>query len=356
MTDINKIDKNFAIKEVADDGETEYYGCLSEPFKIFGLIPPDETCGVFHRMDVEVAKKTSDGVLTLCHHSAGGRLKFKTDSPFIIIKAEMPAIYKSDHFTLCGSAGFDLYAKSSEGIMYRCTFRPPYNMTGGYTSKLDTGSTEMTEYTIHFPLYSRVKSLSIGLKTGSEILAPDDYRLELPVVYYGSSITQGGCASRPGMAYQNIISRELCIDHINLGFSGSAKGEDAIAEYIASLPMSAFVYDYDYNAPSVEHLAATHSRMFKIIREKNPDLPIIMASRPSGVLNNDAQKRLEIIKATYDEAVQNGDKKVWFINMSEHMRFKGGNEGTVDNCHPTDLGFRRMADAFEEKLIEALEL
>ena len=92
------------------------------------------------------------------------------------------------------------------------------------------------------PLYSLPKNIYIGLQKGAKIEKCEDYKYEKPVVYYGSSITQGGCASRPGMAYTNILTRELNVDHINLGFSGSARGEDAIAEYISGLDMSVFVY------------------------------------------------------------------------------------------------------------------
>ena len=177
----------------------------------------------------------------------------------------------------------------------------------------------------------------------------------MPVVYYGSSITQGGCASRPGMAYQNIISRWYNCDHINLGFSGNAKGEDAIAEYIAGLKMSVFVYDYDHNAPNVEHLKKTHKRMFDIIRGKNPNLPIIIVSMPKYPLTNNEVLRREVIKETYKTAKSQGDNNVYFIDGCEMMRFKGGNEATVDNCHPTDLGFRRMADWIGEAVGKALK-
>jgi hypothetical protein len=116
--------------------------------------------------------------------------------------------------------------------------------------------------------------------------------------------------------------------------------------------MSLFVYDYDHNAPDVEHLEATHERMFKTIREKNPDLPIIMMSRPKLHLDTHELKRLEIIKKTYDNAIANGDKNAYFIDGRDLCKVCG-NEGTVDGCHPTDLGFFSMAkelcDFIEEK-------
>ncbi len=355
MDDITKIDKNFAVQPVKAGDETVFFNCLEEPFKVYGLMFPENENDVFHRMPYEVAKDVNEGVATLNHHSAGGRVKFRTNSPYIIIRVKEPAIYRAPHFTLCGSAGFDLYKDVDGEVMYVSSFMPPNDMQDGYEAKRETGISEETDITIHFPLYSRVKSLEIGIAVGSTLKPAADYKYDVPVVYYGSSITQGGCASRPGMAYQNIISRELDCDHINLGFSGSARGEDVIAEYIANLKMSVFVYDYDHNAPSVEHLQNTHSRMFKIIRKKQPDLPIVMVSAPNGRPNPNQKLRRDVIKATYDEAVANGDRNVWFIDGSEMMRFKGGNEATVDNCHPTDLGFRRMADVIGDTVKEILE-
>ncbi len=355
MSDISKIDKNFAVKPIETDQDTVFFNCLEEPFKVYGLMFPQNEDDVFHRMPYEVAKTVNEGVHTLNHHSAGGRVKFRTNSPYIVIRAKEPAIYRAPHFTLCGSAGFDLYKNVNGEDMYVSSFMPPFDMKDGFEAKRETELDGETDITIHFPLYSRVKSLEIGIKVGSTLKAADDYNYTVPVVYYGSSITQGGCASRPGMAYQNIISRELSCDHINLGFSGSAKAEDTIAEYIAGLTMSVFVYDYDHNAPSLEHLQNTHSRMFKIIREKQPDLPIIMVSAPNGRPNAAWKHRRDVIKATYDEAIANGDRNVWFIDGSEMMKFPGGNEATVDNCHPTDLGFRRMADVIGAAVKEVLE-
>jgi hypothetical protein len=168
-------------------------------------------------------------------------------------------------------------------------------------------------------------------------------------VFYGSSTTQGACASRPGNTYENIISRALDCDYINLGFWGNAMGEDAMAEYIASLEMSAFVYDYDYNAPTPEHLDATHERMFKIIREKNPELPIVILSMPKYYLDENDRKRLEIIKRTYENALSEKDKHVAFI--SGKTMLEGVKDiALTDNIHPGDVGFSEMAKHVLTKL------
>ena len=193
----------------------------------------------------------------------------------------------------------------------------------------------------------------IGLQEGATVCAPEPYAIETPIVYYGSSITQGACASRPGNAYESKISLRLNADYVNLGFSGNAKGEQEMIDYISSLAMSAFVYDYDYNAPTVQHLADTHERMFQGIRSAHPKIPILLMSRPTFYPTEEELKRLEIIRSTYENALKKGDKNVWLLDGRKLMEL-AGNEGTVDNCHPNDLGFASISKAVGDVLAQIL--
>lgn len=341
MSDISKIDKNFIVDTKIDKDDIKFYNVNEEPFKVYGVYHTGER---FVRMPAEVAKAASQGVYSLHWHTAGGRVRFRTNSPYIAIHAKIPGPAKMSHFALTGSTGFDLYQMHGKEERYVLSFVPPFDITDGYEMVKDVGKGGMREYTINFPLYSTLKDLYIGLAEGAKIEAPTPYRDMEPIVYYGSSITQGGCASRPGSTYQAHLTRKLRIDHVNLGFSGSAKGEDAMIEYLRNLPMSCFVLDYDYNAPSAEHLAATHEKMFKAVREGHPDIPIIMMPMPIYYTWESEKPRQAIIKATYDNAVAAGDKNVYFLTSRDMMRYCG-NEGTVDGCHPTDLGFYSMAKA-----------
>ena len=153
--------------------------------------------------------------------------------------------------------------------------------------------------------------------------------------------TDYASVSRPGTAktaHEHMFwadpSKESLIT-LNFPLSGSAKAEDAIIDYIAGLNMGVFVYDYEHNAPTVEHLQVTHEKMFLTIRERHPDLPVIFMSRPSDI----DRKRREIIETTYNNAVARGDKKVYIVKPAE-LNMK---DGTVDGCHPNDLGFYYMA-------------
>ncbi len=339
--DISQVDKNFQIETKIKKNDIKFFDVKKPPFAIFGVFYED---GAFRRMPETVAKATNEGVACLHKNTAGGRIRFITNSSYVAIHAKMLGIGRMPHFAFTGSSGFDLYMKSDGEDVFIHTFVPPLDLKDEYEGIIELGSTEEKEITINMPLYSSVKELYIGLSESAIVLPPKPYSIKKPIVYYGSSITQGGCASRPGMAYEAIISRELNCDYINLGFSGNAKGEEVIARYIADLDMSMFVYDYDHNAPSPEHLLKTHQKMFRIIRDKNSQIPILFLSRPKYLLNSEEEKRFEIIKQTYENAVYDGDKNVYLLKGTELMKTAKW-DGTVDNVHPNDFGFRSMASA-----------
>lgn len=338
MLDISAIDPNFKVETKIREENIRFYDVLQPPFSVHGVYYDD---GKFRRLPENIAETVNQGVHNRHANAAGGRIRFQTDSPYVAIHVKMTGIGKMPHFALTGSAGFDLYVKVGEGQQHRGTFVPPFNITDGYESILRFPVTEMRDITINMPLYSDVCKLYIGLKEGAQIAPPEPYKHTTPIVYYGSSITQGGCASRPGNAYQNIITRRLNTDYVNLGFSGSAKGEPEIADYIRKMDMSVFVYDYDHNAPTVEHLEKTHEKMYLSIRSAHPDLPVVMLSRPRAYLTEDEVKRREIVRATYLNAKARGEN-VYFISGEELMQY-AGDSGLVDGIHPNDLGFASMA-------------
>ena len=349
MSNFSDLDTNFKVETKIKEEGICFHDVREEPFKIYGVFYDN---GRFRRIPTEVAKTVNETVLALHSHSAGGRVRFKTDSPYIAIHAKMGSIVKMEHIPLTGSGGFDMYMGHGPE-RYIKTFVPPYDMTDGYESIFRCGSSAMREVTINLPTYSSVLELYIGLKEGAQILPPRPYAIEKPIVYYGSSITQGGCASRPGNTYQSVITRRLDADHINLGFSGSARGETTMAEYIAGLEMSAFVYDYDHNAPTLEHLQKTHEPMFKIIRQAHPDIPIVLMTRPEYKLSEE-DPRLQTIKKTYENALAAGDKNVYFLDGTALMEMAGF-DGTVDGVHANDLGFASMAKAVGDVLEKALK-
>ena len=353
MSDIAKIDPNFSIKTNIFREGLQFYPVDAPFFRLYGVYYEE---GKYRRLPESVARTVNDGVLRLHANTSGGRIRFVTTSSYVAISVKMGQIGRMPHFALTGSAGFDLYEKIDGEQIFMGSFFPPYDMTDGYESIVELGSSERHELTLDFPLYSEVKELYIGLDGNAVHEKAPEYTYTTPIIYYGSSITQGGCASRPGNAYPAMISRELDWDFINLGFSGNAKGESEIAEYISRLPMSMFVYDYDHNAPTPDHLRHTHEAMYQTIRSAHPDIPILMLTMPKKEPRQAGElwEREQIIRATYENARAKGDRNVYFLTGTELLG-EAAQAATVDNCHPNDIGFYYMAQRVLKLMREEIQ-
>ncbi|MBQ8850133.1 MAG: hypothetical protein IJ011_07380 [Clostridia bacterium] len=354
--DISELDFRMKGASAIKRDDVVYYDVKEAPFELYGFYDPKGQ-DVFKRIPDDVAEATSVGVAGLYKCTAGGRVRFSTDSDCVVIRAKEPHIHRMYHATLQMSAGFDMYIDdpaSGESVFYDI-FKPPYDMTDNFTAMVTFHSKETRYITINFPLYGEVGELSIGLCEGATVEEGAKYINEHPVVFYGSSITQGGCASRSGIAYEAIVSRRLNIDYINLGFSGNGKAEDAIVEYMTGLDMSVFVADYDHNAPNVEYLAATHYKMYERIREAKPDIPYVMISRPDflkrGTDMRDSVLRRRVVLDSFHKAyIENGDRNVYFIDGEGFFNGEFADCATVDGTHPNDYGMVCMANTIGNAL------
>ena len=353
------IDKNMIVNTTIGDAEVIWRSVKEEPFSLHGFEDPYNT-PYFIRVPFSVAAATSPGVDKLSRESAGGGVRFATDSPYIAIRAKFRVVGRSSHLTLISSAGFDLYTDGEYGSRFVKEFRMDMAMTNSYEQIVQLGKGVMRSYTINFPVHSVVESLEIGLKPDARLeKTAYPYRDVQPVIFYGSSIVHGTAATRPGLTYSAIISRDLNLDYKNIGFSGQAKGERAMAEWLGELPMSVFVCDYDHNAPTAEHLEKTHYAFYEIIRKANPDVPYIMVTRPDywPQLNNweNILKCRDVIMASYLKARASGDKNVYFIDGLSFNSCPHQYEMTVDAVHPNDAGFVRMAEGIGAVIKHALE-
>ena len=359
--DIQKIDINFADKNLDNKPGVVWYDIRKAPFSVYGLYDPQNQ-PVFRRMPIGIADSISPGVAYLCGNTAGGRVRFSTDSPYIAIRSSMPELCHMNHMAVTGSSGFELYLDGENGAgMHISSFVPPGEATDGYVSYIDLSAdmpTGMNAYTIYFPLYSGVTAVEIGIEEGCHLEKGKEYRPIAPIVYYGSSITQGGCASKPGNSYQGFLCRELNVDFVNLGFSGSARGEKNMAEYIASLDMSMFVCDYDHNESNAEELSGKHYAFYETIRNLRPTLPILLVSKPDVFLYRTvAAERRDVIRETYERAVLAGDKYVDFLDGFTLLGSGAdASDCLVDATHPNDLGFWRMAQAMKPLIQKRLSL
>lgn len=320
------------------------YECKDSPIKVFGLMNFYKN-GSLRRLPEEIMEKLPQ-LCQLGNRSTGGRICFRTNTKKLYIKLVLKTFIRDHAIPQIGSSGLNIFAGDRKKGLFIGNVFPTGNKG---TDPLVTGTTleldgTMQDITMFMPKNEEVENVFIGIDDDSDIEEPTPYENKKPVIFYGSSITEGGCAGRTGNAYTAFLSRWLNMDYINFGFSGSAKGEPEMAEFISNLPMSVFVYDYDYNAPDVQHLANTHEPFFKTIREKNPDLPIIMLSRPNYACNvEDSEKRISVIKNTYENAVNNGDKNVYFISGKTFFEEADVFACTIDRIHPNDLGCYLMA-------------
>ena len=322
------------------------------PIKVFG-IPHFDKHKTLHRLPDCLIEKIPS-LSFLGKRPMGARLGFRTNSQRFTVKIELE--------TLGVDIGMSIYACQSAFVFVgeRKSSRflgiaNAYNYESPVFEKTFKKSSEMEDVTIFLPRNEIIKNVWIYIDDDADIEPPTPYKYSKPIVFYGSSITEGGIACNVCNGYNAIISRHLDADYYNLGFSGNAKGEIEMAEFISTIDMSIFVYDYDHNAPTVEHLRATHEPFFKLIREKRPSLPIVMMTRPVAHYGDDERARREVIKATYQNAKDNGDENVYFIDGETFFKDDPDRDLCfIDTIHPNDLGFFKMARVVEPVIAKIL--
>lgn len=361
---IEEIDPNFKAQEQIGESDVVFYDVMDEPFEKYGFYNCSHAEG-YKRLPDDIAKNVNPGVASLYLHTASGRVRFATDSRYIAIRVSFPnGIDKHSVLALSGSAGFDLFIddpKTGDSRFCKARFFPQSINQTEFTAKVTFSTAKKRFFTMYFPSYNSVGSVLIGLQADAMLEGGMKYSDKAPIVFYGSSITQGASASRPGNSYVNTVSRKLNTDILNLGFSGSGRGEDLIVDYMATLSMSAFVCDYDHNAPNAEHLRKTHLKLYKKIRASHPDIPYLIMTKPDFNFNitghGENHLRRDVIYDTYRYAIEHGDKNVYFLDGEGFFRGPYEDMCTVDGTHPNDLGMAFMADEVIEtfKRIESIK-
>ena len=327
------------------------FSCHDSPIRVFGLMNFYKN-GSLMRLPEEMMEKMPQ-LRQFGSRSTGGRVCFRTDTKNLYVKLVSKTFIRDVFSTQVASSGLDVYVGDrTEGNFIGSVFPTGLRGTDPLVSeKTFTLQGKMTDITIYMPKNEILDHIDIGIDDDAAMEAPAPYENKNPVIFYGSSITEGGCAGRVGNAYTAALSRQLNMDYINFGFSGSAKGETEMAEFIAGIPMSIFVMDYDYNAPDAEYLAQTHEKFFRIIREKNPALPIIMLSNPNyRIKREESEKRLAVIRLTYENAVANGDRNVYLVSGENFYTESDPYACTVDGVHPNDCGFYHMTKEVRKTL------
>ncbi len=306
-----------------------------------------ETENLYDRLPVSLKGVTREAVWNLSKNSSGLAVRFRSNSRTIAVKWEVTEDRVMDHFASTGIKGLDLYALEKGKWQYVQTARP----SGKSSTATIISNMKPTEreFMLYLPLYDGLSHLEIGIESGAVIGDPqiDSPRRDKPVVFYGTSITQGGCASRPGMAYPSILSRMLDRQIINLGFSGNGRLDPEIAEAMAEIEASCFVIDCLPNC-SPEQIREKYEPFIKIIREKKPMIPILLVEnvlyahmpfdQRTDSLIHEKNKLLETIRT---RLIRGGDRNISYLR-ADHLT-GDDHEATVDGVHLTDLGFLRMS-------------
>lgn len=358
------LDPNMAVRPVNEDG-LRFVAPEDAPLRLTGFLWFDAD-RVYRRMPVKPDVPFSTGVENLAWNTAGGQVSFRSDTTRIVLKVKMRNNRIMYHMASTGSSGFDLY--TGEPGKKRFFGIVKFNAgADAYTGQLfKTVRKAMREFTIDFPLYAGVETVFIGIDEQAELAAPSPWADDRPVVVYGTSITQGGCATRPGMAYTNIVSRELNRPVINLGFSGNGKGEAEVAAELAKIRNPAmFVLDYEANSGGAEALRKTLPRFVEVLRAAHPATPILVISkvryayesldrvrgedrRPDNLVEaRDVQKELVELRR------KNGDANIHFLDGAGLLG-EDWDECSVDGGHQTDFGFYRMAKSIAPVIREIL--
>jgi len=331
----------------SDDGKTLWYDCKALGVEGQGWT---DTQSDYDRLPARAEGKVTERVWGLSHNSSGLCFRFKTDAPKIQVRWTLTSKnIGMPHLPATGVSGLDLYARPEGGAWrYVSSKQRPESVTNACEFKPPAGQ----ELLLYLPLYNGVKSIEIGVAPNESLWKVDPpAKPRKTIVFYGTSITQGGCASRPGMNATAIAGRKLDATVINLGFSGAGRTELPMAELLAELNPDVYVIDPLWNM-EINEINERMAAAVKIIRAKHPNTPIVLVE-DSSVYDASPTSKGRLLKSIVDQLVAEGVKHLYFLPSKGMLGDDG--EGTVDGVHPNDLGMMRQADVFVEFLRPILD-
>ena len=361
--DIEKIDRYMRRRKI-DPAGLRWYDPKDGKFQVCGFywFPSEKRYHRFPRKMENSKLRPALKLLATC--TSGGQLRFRTDSRRIVVSVKTSGYAPSSAMAETGRSGFDLYTGKPGSEVFWDTARPipgkDEYVWEVFHSKSKTR--EMRDFRLNFPLYNGVDSLSVALEEGAVLEPPTPLPVQKPIVIYGTSITQGGCASRPGSLFTNRLSRELQAEFLNFGFSGQGQNDLEMAELLAEIKDPAmYIIDSAANSISTAKVRERVPRFLDILRRDHPDTPIVIVTKvPYGPRAGHYSKQLESpikkeFRKIYEDRKKAGDKNIYFIDGTDFWPPEDYWENTVDGAHPTDLGFARMAEKMKPVLLDLLK-
>lgn len=302
----------------------------------------------YDRLPLKAKGTVREPVWNLARNSAGLSLRFESDADTIYIRWELTSKNLSmPHMPATGVSGIDLYMKNEGVWRFTGNGRPSSASFSIAAFKVPDTLKQKREFLLYLPLYNGIKDIQIGCRKNFTIYRIDRKTAGIkPAVFYGTSITQGGCASRPGLAFTSILSRKLDIPVINLGFSGNGQMEPEMAALVSELDASAFVIDCMRNM-TTELVKQRAEQFISTIRSHHPEVPIILLEE-SDIRPVFPTERGKLLYTIYSKMRAAGDINVYFFPGNDLLG--NDSEGTVDGIHPNDLGFYRHAEVLRSML------
>ena len=314
--------------------------------------------GEFFRLPASSKDKFLAPVWNLAKSPSGGRIRLRTDSTALAVRLEYPSPPNMNNMHAFGQTGVDLY---SDGAYRGTAIADKDAQPGKVYEHVYFGASPRAwrEVTLYLSLYKPVKVISVGIDSEARLEKARSFAIASPVVYYGTSITQGGCASRPGMSYQAILGRMLNIDFVNLGFSGNGKGEPEVAEAVSQIDASCFVLDFVQNNGTVASLREVYGPFLDRLRKAHPETPILAITpifstrEAAGASQNEGMR--EHIRQVVSQRICAGDRNLQVVEGTDLLG-PSRSDGLVDSTHPNDLGFQWMAEGLAPRLRRVLAI
>ena len=317
-------------------------------FNVDGLAWWEETKPNLCRLPERHKAQVSDKIWLLSTRPAGARLSFTTDARTLRMEFRFPPANRMWNMSDEGQRGIDLWV---DGRFWRC-FAPFGQEQMTYTL-WDGPPAEPREVLLYLPIYAPVEFVSVICEPdGTEIIASrPQYAIDKPLVFYGTSITQGGCASRPSNTWPAVLSRMLNLDHVNLSMSGAARGEPEIAEIIAEVDACCYIMDWGVNSKTWQELAERYGPFLDIVRAKHPETPIICASPVySSTEAFSLDPRLRIMREHIHDLISGRTDEGLFYVDGYRLLGPADAGGLADKTHVNDYGFRLMAERLAEEV------
>ena len=322
----------------------------------------DDVDHYYDRLPSGVTTNVNPGVRSMKHHTSGMLFRFKTDSKRLVFKwTPYNSMLSMDHMPSTGVSGIDVYRfdESKGRWLYVKTGR----IKSAQGASLELSWTPGTPCLVNLPLYNGVKSFSLGIEPNASVaaLGPRKSGVDRPVVFYGTSITHGGCCSRPGMGFVNIVGRDLDVPVVDLGFSGSGVMEFEMSEHLARIDASCYVLDCLWNMGSTSagkgrpgrNVEENYEPFIRNLRAKRPDVPIVMAEM-CDVYCGGPNAKDKFIAGLYKKLKAEGWRNL--VYLPKDGMYPDDLEGTVDGTHPNDYGMMSLAKAFGGAVSRALGL